>query len=444
MAPDERLSPIRQETLTVLAKVDREPELRAALAAVGRDVFGDPDLAIHFARLALLPKDTASPDSSAWMALESNFDTRCEDDGEARQAHLVTLADRTFGTLRGVFECCEGFPAGATAGDLGSFWQRNLVSSTACYQGHCDREISRIRLEQHLREVILTFLESADRGSPIELFQRIRRHVRSESRVDPRLAGLDIDRPAPSLPDPKVRSQHLRENTLPWIKAAELRDVLPIAGGLPEAFLSWQLKDAVYDVRAHQEAWTAADRASFSAIAGTEDHGAQNALTHVVPVRDGKGRLSVLKHAHAIINRIAKEHFCFVGQLGNIPSIHFAKWLLFESDKRLLFFSNYDSSWESYLGDFVDQAAMGLNLAWSCTKEYPKTVGLAWEGATDEETFKSWGRAYQVPTQVFYSAYSDLTIEAINNNTWIRYGLHQRDDGGSVEGGLDAWMRRLT
>ncbi len=440
MALDERQSSIRQETLTVLAKVDREPEALAALGAVGKNVFGHPDLGIHFARIVFIPKDDGTHDSSAWIALESNFDTDSADDVEACRTHLMSLATRTVGALRGVFECCEGFPAGGSAGDLASFWQRSLVPSTARYQGHADRDISRIRLEQHLRDVILTFLETADRGSPYDVFQRIRRHVRTESGWDPRLAGLDIDRPAPSLPDPKVRSEHLREDYMPWIKAAKLGDVVPIAARVPEAIFVWQPADAVFDVRGHQEAWTAEDRASFSAIARTEDHGSQNALTHVVPVRGGKGRLSVLKHAHAIINRVATDHFCFIGQLGHIPSIHFAKWLLFEAEQRLLFFSNYDSSWESYLGDFVDQAAVGLNLAWSCTKEYPRTVALAGEGAADEETFKSWGRAYQVPTQVFYSAYSDLTIETINNNTWIRHGLHQREDAG----GLEAWLRRIT
>jgi hypothetical protein len=178
----------------------------------------------------------------------------------------------------------------------------------------------------------------------------------------------------------------------------------------------------------------------FAAIAATEDHFTQNALTHVVPLREGRGRRSVLEHAHAIVDRISREHFQYIGQLGTIPSIHFAKWVLFESDQRLLFLSNYDKSWESYLGDFVDKAPGGLNLAWSCTKEYPHTFALAFEGAKDEETFKAWGRAYQVPTQVFYSAYSQLTIETINNNTWIRYRLHQLADADD----LQDWFRRLT
>jgi hypothetical protein len=227
---------------------------------------------------------------------------------------------------------------------------------------------------------------------------------------------------------------------MPWVRASKLKDAIPILARIPEAVLDWDRRDAVYEVRAHQEKWSDADRTAFAALSATEDHGTQNALTHVVPLRKGHGRRAVLKHAHATVNRISHEHFEYIGQLGRIPSIHFAKWLLFENDQRLLFLSNYDKTWESYLGDFVDKAPEGLNLAWSCTKEYPRTQIFAFEGAKDEETFKAWSRACQVPTQVFYSAYTDLTIETINNNTWIRHRLHEP----SSAGGLDAWMRRLT
>ncbi len=165
----------------------------------------------------------------------------------------------------------------------------------------------------------------------------------------------------------------------------------------------------------------------------------QNSLTHVVPLRSGRGRQSVLRRAHAYIDRMAKRHFNHVGQLGGIPSIHFAKWFLIDGDRRLAFFSNYDSSWESYLGNFVDEAALGLNLAWSCTEGYPRTRLLAFKGAADEEPFKAWGRAHQLPTQVFYSAYPTLSVASINNNTWIRHGLHAP---GPQD--LAAWFRRLS
>ncbi len=437
---EERQSIVRQETLTVLARVHREPELRAALDGMKADVFADPDLGIHFARLAILPRDETCAQSAVWLLFESNFDTQFAGEAQAREAHFGALAVRAHAKLGPLFACCDGYGSAPSPGDLASHWSRDVKAPTATYQGHADRALTRIRLEKRLREVVLTYLETVDRASPQELFERIRKHVRACAASDPSLAGLDIDRPAPALPDPAVRSRHLREKVSPWVMSAKLKDVAPIAARVPQVLLEWQRNDVVYDVRGHQEKWTAADKRAFSAIAATEDHGTQNALTHVVPLRDGPGRLSVLEHAHAIINRISKNHFEYIGQLGTIPSIHFAKWLLFESDQRLLFLSNYDKSWESYLGDFVDKAPEGLNLAWSCTQEYPRTVGLAFEGAKDEETFKAWGRAYQVPTQVFYSAYTDLTIETINNNTWIRYRLHQPADAGD----LDAWFRRLT
>jgi hypothetical protein len=446
---DERQSSTtRQETITVLARVDREPEVRIALASAQAGLFADPALGVHFARLAIIPPDDSLAGSAAWLLLESNFDTGVPGEDAARRAHLDTLAGGTIGALGPVFAGCVGFPVDTRpserpperAGALAAFWKDRLVASTAAYQGHSNRDLARIRLEKHLREVVMTFLDGADPGTPEDLFERIRTHVRERAKSDPGLAGLDIDRPAPALPDPGVRSQHLRETWTPWIEATKAKDALPILARLPETLLEWDRKDVVYDVRGHQEKWTPADRQSFSAIAATEDHGTQNALTHVVALRRGHGRLEVLKHAQATVDRISKEHFEFIGQLGRIPSIHFAKWLLFESDQRLLFLSNYDKSWESYLGDFVDKAPEGLNLAWSCTEEYPRTHAFAFDGAKDEETFKAWSRACQVPTQIFYSAYCDLTIEVINNSTWIRHRLHQLADAG----GLDAWFRRLT
>jgi hypothetical protein len=154
----------------------------------------------------------------------------------------------------------------------------------------------------------------------------------------------------------------------------------------------------------------------------------------------GPDRLGVVRASHAYIDAMARNHFDEIGQLGGIPTIHFAKWLLVDDSTRLLFLSNYDSSWESYLGDFVDRAAVGLNLAWTCTEDYPHTFLLALQGATDEERFKAWSRSRQRPTQVFYTAYPELSIAALNNNTWVRNGLHRPP--GAAD--LRAWFRRLT
>ena len=89
-------------------------------------------------------------------------------------------------------------------------------------------------------------------------------------------------------------------------------------------------------------------------LAANEDHGLQNPLTHVVPLRGGgDARKRVLALSHAYIARMALRHFNDIGELGGIPTIHFAKWALIDGGARLLFLSNYDGSWETYLDDFL-------------------------------------------------------------------------------------------
>jgi hypothetical protein len=451
---------MRQETLTVVARVSDVPELLAGLATLSADrlgsgsryfqprAFASRELGIHFARLVFLPGDAGRGDD--WLVFESNFDTAEADASSARNRHLTLLAEREYLGLSAVFRHCEGFPVQTEPARLAGFFNERSATATASYQGHTERDLARIRLERAVRDALMAFLERAPRAGRNELFAQLRDHLRLRSQTDPELFGLNIDEPPPALPSPSLRSQGLRDRIGPWLWNAA--PALPLVPQIPRV-IHWGESDSAFDLRARQEAWTDEDKRRFANIAKTEDHGVQNALTHLVPLRSGEQRESVLRTAHAYIDRMAKAYFNDIGQLGGIPSIHFAKWLLVDQGRRLLFLSNYDSSWESYLGDFVDQAAVGLNLAWSCTEGYPRTHLLALGrgfrdlaesrppgGAEDEERFKSWGRAHQLPTQVFYSAYPDLSIAAINNNSLIRHGLHERPS--STE--LGAWFRRLT
>ncbi len=97
--------------------------------------------------------------------------------------------------------------------------------------------------------------------------------------------------------------------------------------------------------------------------------------------------------------------------------------MIIDRGRRLLFFSNYDGSWVNYLGDFIDKAAAGLTAVWSNTLGCPKAHGLYSAGATDEQRFKSWTRDHQIVTQVWYSAYEELTVDNINNTHKLRIGL---------------------
>lgn len=124
------------------------------------------------------------------------------------------------------------------------------------------------------------------------------------------------------------------------------------------------------------------------------------------------------------------------GFLGELGTIHFARWVLLPGTNKLLFFSNYGGSWESYLEDFVTKAHAGLTGVWSNTIGFPKTRNLFGGGATDGDRFKRWARRYQWATPFWYSAYPGLTTRRIRLNAAIRQGLAS----ASTEDEASAWL----
>ena len=93
---------------------------------------------------------------------------------------------------------------------------------------------------------------------------------------------------------------------------------------------------------------------------------------------------------------------------------------------------------EIYLSEFIDRSAMAMNLTFGTTVGYPKVKRLLWEGAFDEQAFKTVVRNNQYPCQVFYSAYPYLTVKNILNNNNIRKGL----DGSGKET-IEQWLKRF-
>ena len=174
-------------------------------------------------------------------------------------------------------------------------------------------------------------------------------------------------------------------------------------------------------------------------LAEREDFQVQNQLTHIIDVKPGLFRLGTLRLVLWAINLLARYQFN-QGALGGITSIHFARWALVDGGKRLLFFSNYDGSWESYLGDFIDKASSGLTGVWSNTKGFPRTKNLVEQGATDEERFKSWTRCNQLPTQLWYSAYPELTVFNIKQNAIVCAGLAEKP---ATREAMLAWLECL-
>jgi hypothetical protein len=127
------------------------------------------------------------------------------------------------------------------------------------------------------------------------------------------------------------------------------------------------------------------------------------------------------------------------GLLAGISSIHFARWVVIDQGRQVLFLVHYDGDWDAYLGDFVEQAAKGMTAIWSNCKGFPRTWFLFFGGAKDQRAFKAYARSSQQETLWVYRAYPDLTVSDIQNHTAIREALGRPQDAA----GLESLLRRL-
>jgi hypothetical protein len=182
------------------------------------------------------------------------------------------------------------------------------------------------------------------------------------------------------------------------------------------------------------------DHLSF--LRSEEDHAVQNALTHLAVVKPGLLRFYLIRYVFWAIGKRVALIDRFEGALGGIGSIHFARWILLDAERRpnerrrLLFLSDYDGSWESYLGEFVDRAAAGLTAVWSNTEGFPKTRLLVLLGARDEQRFKDWTRTRQIRTPIWFSAYPDRTLANVASDVRIA----QLEATGAEQDPNAAWL----
>ncbi|MGQ0594017.1 MAG: hypothetical protein ACT4QB_15645 [Gammaproteobacteria bacterium] len=95
------------------------------------------------------------------------------------------------------------------------------------------------------------------------------------------------------------------------------------------------------------------------------------------------------------------------GPLKKIDTIHFARWVIFDNDTRMLFTSNFDGSLGAYLRDFCVETPEGMDSIFGNCEGYPPG------GCADFEAFTAYVRKHQVPTDLFYPAYPESTVKAV-------------------------------
>jgi hypothetical protein len=164
------------------------------------------------------------------------------------------------------------------------------------------------------------------------------------------------------------------------------------------------------------------NEAALRAMAEREDRIVQNHMGSLVLIKPGVLRAVLIRaglRALGLILRVVATD----GYLADMRTIHFAHWAIVSNGSRLMFFSNFDGSWDSYLDDFIEKAHGGLTLAWCNGVGFPPTR-FAWlDGATNGRRFKAWARHSMAPSLFWFSAYRDLTVNRIERNAVVAEGL---------------------
>ena len=166
----------------------------------------------------------------------------------------------------------------------------------------------------------------------------------------------------------------------------------------------------------------------------------QNHMISVTIMRGGLLRRITLKLAFRFILLAWDLGLMRPGFLATIGTIHSARWMVLPRTRQLVFVSNYDGSWESYLEDFITKATPGVTGIWSNTHGYPATSFLFWKGAEDGDRMKRFARRSMQPTAFWYSGYPELTCEQIRKQAIIVSGLRCHERLSDSPSDAKAWL----
>ena len=452
---------MRHSAFTIVTEVaDRDgavAELEALLNEIGDDIDDNPHLRfadlsdLHYASFSVVAEGTDTP----YLVFEGNVDGRTGD-------FLRQLVHVAGGAVHAIYRHCAGFPAHGAGEDVVRYLHARDIGTDTFYVAWPGWSVEELRREQRLRERLEELLDglapdAPERGSPASL----RAWVLEAVRADPALAWAARPAARPFL----VRhgGKVLTAGLAPPVAALVRLVVTAVGRPTPRrrrsrttlmaigtgaavalgALYAAEVGDDRRDLARDPDWQTAYARWAdhLGGIRHREDVQVQNHMISVTRIKPGRLRFAILRTVLWVIDAVARL-VSNKGSLGGIASIHFARWVITPDRKHLIFLSNFDGSWESYLSDFIDQAAFGLTAVWTNTDNdigFPRTRLLVTGGARDEVRFKAYARSSMVPTNTWYSAYPTLTVANMDNNMRIRRDLFaDLDDDGARD-----WLRRL-
>ena len=385
----------------------------------------------HFARLFVLDEVDAAPNGDTGAVIPASLVYMSDIDAPIWR-HLVALVRIGGARLDAVFGHCEGWPSSSAGTWPRVAWLRaRRIKTDIVYVNTVGRSVGQVQDERRLRQAIEEFLDGKQaewHGSdPVRIHTAIRQFV--AGRPDLRWALQPARGPGLAF---RVRSKLHKVGgaLLVLLFSPLLLALLPV----------WAVLLRRHERRDVPDEPIPPGRERLRELADLEDHVVQNPLTAVGVAKPGRFRFLTMLAVLRLINYFTRHVFNH-GSLARVRSIHFARWVAIDDRRRLIFASSYDGSLESYMDEFIDKVAWGLNAVFSNGVGYPRTRWLVLDGANDERAFKAFLRNRQIPTQVWYSAYDELSTSNIENNAAIRAGLTGAEAPSRAE--AEAWLARL-
>lgn len=365
--------------------------LAAILASINADMQRNPYARLgdspstHFARFVIISSDTipAQPHYHAplppHLMFTSNFDgSLLEYSAELKR--VMPGLDEIFGRAAGY----------TGPDDFFMFLRDHNKRPNAFYQGFRDATVNKIHAQARLRDALEGLMDEPA--------------IREISN-----AVLNMPR------DPQRPQWYDYPSLLLRALGAALVDVLEaIANPILNQYVipEPQLTERTSAVQIAAQR-TEQDLIHLRNLSAVEDSGVQNQmniLSEVIP-----SQVRPLKRILALVNAVARV--TAPGELGGISTIHFARWVLINNDKHMVFASNFDGLWEAYIGDFSRDVAGGMHAIWKHTTDFPAG------GPRDIAAFEHHIRQRQIRSDVFYSAYPDLTVMNIRDDQRIAEAL---------------------
>jgi hypothetical protein len=368
------------------------------LAAQSRDPFRPAKL-LHYAAFVIIPQIDGIPTR---LVFETNYDGELD-------AHLDELVKLAGADLDNIYGNCKGYPAASAVAKPQEFKKyliENSVPSTAFYVALPGR--SRVDIDNAIEvyNTATAYLETlcnkpgTSKLNFDDVWEELVAHFKNP---------VTTPRPIPSPVSQRQLKWRFRLNAvLLSLFAIPLAIVvLPILL-LMTRFYEW-LESGITFKREYPVNPRVYEYMNL---------GRQNHMCTLATVKPSRFRAMMIRLGLFATKILASKVF-ILGHLDTITTIHFARWSLIDNDRHVLFLSNYDGSWSSYIDDFSDPPH--LNAVWGNTERFPPTRFMLWQGARLIQQFQAHVVEEFQPAYFFHRPYGDNTVQNL-----IRY-LELRD-----------------